>query len=58
MSESLETIQREFDESQGRSLARREDATDRRQFWTVFWVVFVLGCWIVVGLWALGIVKY
>ena len=58
--ESIETLlmEKEFTDSQERSWARRRAVQHRRQFWTVFWAVLVLGCWVIVGLWALGVVQF
>jgi len=57
VSESQETIERECLQSLNRSRKRRQEVSHRRTFWTFFWAVIVVGAWIAVGLWAVGIVK-
>jgi len=52
----LNLIEMEFYESQDRSWKRRRAVQHRRVVWTVFWAVIVLGAWIAVGLWALGVI--
>lgn len=58
MSESLETIRDEFEKSQDASWERRRQHNTRRTNWTYFWIVLVVGCWIIAGLFVAGVFRF
>lgn len=54
----METIEREFDQSQERSWARRQAQKDRRTNWWIFWGVLVIGGWVIMALIVFGVVQF